>query len=257
MPGKRPSLKRQEALPRSKENSIFLFGGFQVFDKQGNDITAKFTPLPKKIFLFIMLNSLRNEKGVSSNALYETFWFGKSVESARNNRAVNIVKLKSLLEQLETASISKETGYWKFDFDPSRIYIDYFEYLQIVRSSSELTREDIVNLLSTVEGRPFLKNTDADWLDPFKSEISNEIIDTFLRYLGESSDDPEFLLHLVNCIFLFDPVSEEGLKIQCRLLIKQGKHSLAKKSYSRFINEYQKLYDEEYGLSFNQIIEKN
>ena len=86
--------------------------------------------MPKKLFLFILLHSLRNDKGVSSNTLYETFWFDKSVESARNNRAVNIVKLKSLLENLDTASISKETGYWKFDFDPPAVYIDYFEYLQ-------------------------------------------------------------------------------------------------------------------------------
>jgi two-component SAPR family response regulator len=254
---KKPAVVRQGTIHKRKENSIYLFGGFQVFDKHGNDITARFTPLPKKLFLFIMLNSLRNEKGVSSNALYETFWFDKSVESARNNRAVNIVKLKSLLDHLETASISKETGYWKFDFDPTMIYIDYYEYLQIVGSSTELSRNDIVSLLSTFEGRPFLKNTDADWLDPFKSEISNEIIDTFLKYIGKSDDDPDFLQHIVNSLFIFDPVSEEALKIQCRLLIRQGKHSLAKKSYSRFVNEYRKLYDEEYGLSFNQIIEKD
>jgi hypothetical protein len=254
--GRKPAAIPRETIQKSKENSILLFGGFQVFDQKGKDITAQFTPLPKKLFLFIMLHSLRNEKGVSSSALYETFWFDKSVESARNNRAVNIVKLKSLLENLDTASISKETGYWKFDINPSRIYIDYYKYLRIIRSSTELTREHIVDLLSIVEGRPFLSNTNADWLDPFKSEISNEIIDTFLSYIGRSDDDPEFLLHLTNCIFIFDAVSEEALKVQCRLLIKQGKHSLAKKAYSKFINEYKQLYDEEYAMSFNQIIEE-
>ena len=253
---KKPVVKTPEVMPYSKENSVLLFGGFQVFDKKGKDITAQFTPLPKKLFLFIMLHSLRNEKGVSSSALYETFWFDKSVESARNNRAVNIVKLKSLLENIDTASISKETGYWKFDFDPSRIYIDYYKYLRIIRSSTELSREQMVDLLSIIEGRPFLNNTNAEWLDPFKSEISNEIIDTFLRYIGKSDDEPEFLLNLINCIFLFDTVSEEALKIQCRLLIKQGKHTLAKKSYSRFVKEYKQLYEEEFTMSFHQIIEE-
>jgi len=38
-------------------------------------------------------------------------------------------------------------------------------------------------------------------------------------------------------------------------LIKQGKHSLAKSAYSKFINEYELLYGEKYGLSFNQLIE--
>ncbi len=248
---------KRETIHRVYENSIILFGGFQVIDRKGNDITGQFTPLPKKLFLFILLHSLRNNKGVSSNTLYETFWFDKSVESARNNRAVNIVKLKSLLENLDSVSISKETGYWKFDFDPSRIHIDFYDYLQIANHTSELSREDIIDLLAIIENRPLLNNTNADWLDPFKSEVSNDIIDALLRYIERSNDDPEFLLHLTNCIFINDSASEEALKVQCRLLIKQGKHSLAKKAYSKFISEYRQLYDEEYKLSFNQIIEEN
>lgn len=253
---KKPLAKSQKTINDSKKNSIILFGGFQVFDKKGKDITGQFTPLPKKLFLFILLHSLYNDKGVSSDVLYETFWFDKSVENARNNRAVNIVKLRSLLENLETASISKETGYWKFDFDLSRIHIDYLDYLRIIRRTNELTRNHIVDLLSITENKPFLSNTNAAWIDPFKSEISNNIIDTFLRYIDTSDDNPEFLLHLTNGIFIFDAVNEEALKIQCRLLITQGKHNLAKKAYSRFIGEYKLLYDEEYNMSFKQIIEK-
>jgi two-component SAPR family response regulator len=252
----KPAAAKHEIIQKPKENSIILFGGFQVIDKSGKDITAKFTPLPKKLFLFILLHSLRNNKGVSSNTMYETFWFDKSVESARNNRAVNIVKLKSLLENVNTASISKETGYWKLDFDPSLLYVDYLAYLQIVNSGSEPTREDMVSLLNIVENKPFLNNTNADWLDPYKSEVSNQIIDTFLKYLENSEDDPEFLLHLTKCIFIFDAVSEEALRVQCRLLIKQGKHSLARQAYSSFIHEYKQLYDEDYGLSFSQVIDE-
>lgn len=249
-----PGTFSMDPVPRRKENSILLFGGFQIFDKEGKDITGQFTPLPKKLLLYILLHTLRNEKGVSSNALYETFWFDKSVESARNNRAVNIVKLKSLLEKLEGTTISKDAGYWKFEFDPGKIYIDYYEYLKIVHRTSELEREDMVALLAIVEKSPFLNNTQAEWLDSFKSDVSNEIIDTFLKYVNHTSDDPEFLLHLTNCIFVFDMVSEEALKLQCRLLIKQGKHSLAKSAYSKFTKEYQQLYDEEYALSFSQVI---
>ncbi len=247
---------KREIIQKSHENSIILFGGFQVIDRSGKDITGLFTPLPKKLFLYILLHSLRNNKGVSSNTLYETFWFDKSVESARNNRAVNIVKLKSLLENLDSVSISKETGYWKFDFDPKQVHIDFYEYLQIVNQTDNLSRENIVDLLAIIENNPFLNNTNADWLDTYKSEVSNDIIDTLLRYIETSADDAEFLLHLTNCIFINDTVSEEALKVQCRLLIKQGKHSLAKKSYSKFISEYKQLYDEEYSLSFNQIIEE-
>jgi hypothetical protein len=241
---------------QSRKKSIYLFGGFRVFDNEGKEITGKFTPLPKKLFLFILLHSLRDDKGVSTNLMNETFWIGKSLDSARNNRAVNIVKIKSLLENLESTSISKETGYWKFNFDPSSVQIDYFEYLQIIRTSSILTREDVNYLLTIVENNPFLLNTHEDWLDPFKSEVSNKIIDVFLAYIKNSEDDPEFLLHLTNCIFLVDPVSEEALKLRCRLLIKQGKHSLAKKAYLEFTKEFKLLYNEDYKLSFKEVIEE-
>ncbi|MDX2430202.1 MAG: hypothetical protein QNK35_04675, partial [Bacteroides sp.] len=137
---------------------------------------------------------------------------------------------------------------------PDQVQIDYYQYLEFIRHTNELTREDITELLSLIENKTFLNNTQADWLDKFKSEVSNEIIDTFIRYMGTSNDDPEFLLHITNCIFLFDAVSEEALKVQIRLLIKQGKHSLAKSSYSKFTREYRQLYDEDYALSFNQLI---
>ena len=132
-----------------------------------------------------------------------------------------------------------------------------FEYLQIVSHKTGISREHIDSLMSITRNSPFLNNTNAEWLDTFKSEASNFIIDTVLNYIDRSQDDSEFQLHLTNCIFLFDAVSEEALKIQCRLLTKQGKHSLAKKAYSKFIKEYSGLYDEEFSLSFNEIIEEN
>jgi len=237
------------------ENSIILFGGLQVFDQTGKDITGQFSPLPRKLFLYVLLHSIRDDKGVSNNTLYETFWFDKSVENARNNRSVNVIKLKSVLDNLASTTLSKDTGYLKFYFDPSLVHIDYYEYLQIARQKSDLNKEQIDKLLSMIDNKPFLKNTHADWLDPFKSEVSNDIIDMLLKYIDKSDDDSDFLLHLTNCIFLCDSVSEEALKVQCRLLIKQGKLSLAKKSYTRFVNEYKTLYEDTYELSFKEVIE--
>lgn len=237
------------------KSSIILFGGFQVIDSEGNDITGSFTQLLKNLLLFIMLNSLRHDKGVSSQIISETFWFDKSVESARNNRAVNIVKIKTLLEKVGKATISKDTGYWKFEYDPQTMEIDYANYLQIVNSNSDLTRDDICELLKIVDRGQFLVNTDAEWLDVYKSEVSNSIIDKLADYIEISDNEPDFVLHLTNCMFTFDMASEEAMILQCRTLFKLGKHSLAKKSYARFIKEYKNLYDEEYSRSFSSIIE--
>jgi hypothetical protein len=235
--------------------SIILFGGFQIIDQEGNDITGSFTKLLKKLLLLIMLNSLKHNKGVSSQLISETFWFDKSAASARNNRAVNIVKLKSLLEKVGKANISKDTGYWKFEYDPNSIYIDYADYLGIVNKESETTKEDILALLNIIDRGQFLQNTDADWLDVFKSEVSNDIIDTLADYIEGSKNEPDFVLHLTKCMFMFDIASEEAMIHQCRTLFTLGKHSLAKKAYTKFVKEYKTLYDEEYSRSFNSIIE--
>lgn len=240
---------------QKRKNAIFLFGGFQVFDKDGEDITGKFTPLLKKLFLYILVHSIWNDKGVSSKALYEAFWSDKPVEKARNNRAVNVVKLRNILENMETPSISKDTGYWKFDFDDSKLFIDYFEYRKIAQHKSQIAREDMVFLLSLIENKPFLNNLEAEWLDPFKSNISDEIIDIFINYIASSKDDSKFLLHLTNCILTFDPISEQALRLRCKLLIEEGKHSLANSTYTRFVNEYKHLYGEEYSQSFNDLVE--
>jgi len=46
--------------------NIILFGGFQVFNKEKKDITNKFSPLLKELFLLILLHTFKNEKGISS-----------------------------------------------------------------------------------------------------------------------------------------------------------------------------------------------
>ncbi|HEY2348836.1 MAG TPA: kelch repeat-containing protein, partial [Puia sp.] len=49
----------QNHIERDVHSSIFLFGQFQVFDKQGHDITGLFTPLLKELFLIICINTIR------------------------------------------------------------------------------------------------------------------------------------------------------------------------------------------------------
>jgi hypothetical protein len=239
-----------------KANSIIMFGGFQVMDANGKDITASFTPLLKKLLLFIMLNSIKKNKGVSSNILYETFWFEKSVESARNNRAVNIVKLKTLLENVGVSTITKDTGYWKFEYEKDSVYIDYLEYLKITENKEKLNRKELESLLKIINRGAFLKNTDADWLDEYKSEVSNEIIDKIAAFIHNTECEPEFILNLTNSMFMFDIASEEAMILQCKTLVALGKHSLSKKTYAKFIKEYKLLYDEDYSKSFNEVIEE-
>lgn len=239
------------------KNSIFLFGDMQLFDKCGEDMTKLLSPLIRELFLVVLLYTIKWGRGISSEKLTEILWFDKSAESARNNRSVNIAKLKIILEKLEGCQISKTTGYWKIDFDPAYVHIDYHHYLNIVNSKQEIDKNRLNELTNLIQRGSFLSNVEYDWLDSFKSEISNEIIDTYLHYAAgiKIADDPELLINLANYVFYFDPVNEEAMMINCKALVHLGKHSLAKTKFETFCKAYKAIYGEEFKQSFQEILE--
>ena len=238
------------------KNSILLFGDLQVFDADGTDITKYFTPLIKELFLIILLYSIRRGRGLSSEKLNEILWYDKDAKSARNNRSVNIAKLKLLLDKMEHCHLSKDTGYWKIDIDYNHIYVDYHNYLNIVKDKKELNIEKIKCLSEITQRGNFLSNIEYEWLDAFKSEITNEVIDTYIHFAhAGTTTDPEFLTDLANFIFYFDPVNEEAMVIKCKALSALGKHSLAKSTFENFIKEYRSIYGEEFKKDFQAVLE--
>ena len=235
---------------------LVLFGGFQVFNSKNEDITNKFSPLLKELFLLILLYTHKNNKGISSEKLTEYLWFDKSEISARNNRAVNIAKLKAILAEVGAIELTKKTGYWKIICNHKEVKCDYSEFLQIVSSKSNLTKQNVNRLVEITQKGAFLLNVNYEWLDDFKSDVSDKIVDTLIAF-AEKFDlktDAEFIVHLADCIFNFDRSNEEAMILKCKAEYFLGKHSLAKLTYEKFIKEYQFLYNEEYKRSFNELI---
>ena len=235
---------------------LVLFGGFQAFSLNKEDITNKFSPLLKELFLLILLHTHKNNKGISSEKLSEYLWFDKSELSARNNRAVNIAKLKTILTEIGEIELTKKTGYWKIIYSNKDVKCDYAEFLQITSSKSNLTKQNVSRLVEITQKGAFLMNSSYEWLDDFKSDISDKIVDTMVVF-AEKCDfktDAEFIVQLADCIFNFDRSNEEAMILKCKAEYCLGKHSLAKLTYEKFIKEYQLLYNEEYKRSFNELI---
>jgi len=238
------------------KNAIFLFGDLQVFDAEGADITKYFTPLIRELFLVVALHSIKFGRGLSSETLNERLWYDKPEKSARNNRSVSITKLKLLLDRLGGyCHLSRETGNWMINIDYSQVYVDYQAYLDILRNKKQLDINGIRQLTGIVQRGNFLSNIDYEWLYPFKSEISNDVIDSLLHFLnyGNHSHDPELLIEIVNSIFFFDSVNEEAMTIKCKALSTLGKHSLARHTFENFSKEYRNLYGEEFKKDFHSV----
>jgi two-component SAPR family response regulator len=137
----------------------------------------------------------------------------------------------------------------------NNVYIDYNTYLGIIREKKQLDIEKIRRLTDIVKRGNFLSNIEHEWLDPFKSEISNEIIDNLIHFVhsGNHSHDPELLIEIVNLIFYFDSVNEEAMIIKCKALATLGKHSLARHTFENFSKEYKNLYGEEFKKGFHAV----
>jgi two-component SAPR family response regulator len=241
------------ALPADGRSAILFFGQFEVYDKEGTELTKLFTPLLKELFLLITIYTLRSGKGVSSEKLYATLWRDKSNKDAQNNRSVNMVKLKAILDKMGTCGIGKEADKWVFHYLPGQIRVDMAEFLALVQTHSP-SQEEIRHLLSIVHRGTFLSDTVYPWLDDIQSEVSDRILDVLSAACLRWSHDPEFLLEIAGGIFLFDPVNEEALRVRCKILSGLGRHSQAKAAFEKFAKEYHQMYGEEFQHSFHEIL---
>jgi len=251
----------QNSIPSEKAikpaNSILFFGGFQIINRNGEDITKKFTPLLKELFLLIFLHSVK-DKGISVQNLTEILWFSMDAKNAKNNRAVNIAKLKNLIPEIEGCHLSRKTGYWQIIFDDSIVYNDYWSAFKMLNDQNSLSQEELHQLLCITRVGPLLGSANYEWLDDFKSDCSNQIIDTLIQYTDQATTESnhELMISLADTILIFDMLHEEAISIKCKALTALGKHSLAKDIFSKFSKDFKTLYDEPYEKSFTDIIKE-
>lgn len=233
---------------------VIFFGGFQIINAEKIDITNKFTPLLKELFLLVWLYSYKNNKGIQSDNISEILWPDKTEKSAKNNRAVNFAKLRALLSELGDVELSKKTGYWKIVHNESELRSDYLEFLQLTESKVNLNEAKVEQLIEVIKKGAFLRNVEYEWLDDFKAAVSDRLIESLVSYLeNNSSANLQLNIKIANCIFYFDVINEEALIMKCKAQCLLGQHGLAKKTYENFSKEYLKLYGEEYSQAFTEI----
>jgi DNA-binding SARP family transcriptional activator len=250
---------------------IFLFGTFTVIDREGEDITNLFTPLLKELFLLILIYTIKYEKGVTLEKLNETLWSNMDEKNAKNNRAVNIGKLKSILEKLGDCTLKKETGRWIFVFNAQEVPVDFAQFVRIQNSGAGSKKPDLAEtpreerapaqmdqLLHLVQRGAFLSQENYEWLDDIKSDMSNTILEVLQKFSATLSvaDHAELLINIANTIFFFDELNEPALAMKCRSLVFLGRHAIARNVFEKFASKYKDIYGEEFKDSFIAITAK-
>ena len=162
-------------------------------------------------------------------------WPNKSESNARNNRNVNISKLRLLLDKIGDIEISNKNTYWQMNVGEST-FCDYTFVMSILSGSisKNLEKEKVYELLNIVSRGEISPDIKAEWIEDFKTDISNLLIDD-LDKISKTQDELPLLLLISNTILKYGPLNEEAIALKCKSLYSLGKKGLAKQSYDQFV----------------------
>ena len=198
-----------------------------------------------------------DKKGISSEILTETLWSDKTTTSARNNRNVNISKIRLILEKVSTALIlTHENTFWKIEHDDT-VYSDIFDSKQLfqkVKSGNKLTDQEVERLLSNSSKGGICPSVQTEWMDQFKADFSAQLLDVFFEIMRQT-DDHNLLAKLSDSILKLDPLNDEALRQRCYSLSKLGKKGQALTAYNQFCKDYLNLLGEEFKTEFSDLLE--
>lgn len=249
-----------ESVPDGKEavhthydltrSAVRLFGGFQVFDKEGNDMTSSFTPILQQLLIILILHTAKNPRGISSSRLLETLWGNKDEEAAKNNRNVYISRLRNLLQQIGDVSVNTNNGFRNIRFGEGTI-CDYIEAKSLIQENDPKNLDRLIELLC--HGM-MIPNMEFEYIDTFKSEFSNEAIEILTTLIHDREIPLKDKVKIADVIFQHDIINEDALCVKCKALHMQGRIGLAQNTYSSFRKEYRSLMGSEYPHTLNEIL---
>ncbi len=231
--------------------SVRFFGGFRVFDKNGEDITPQFTPTLKQLLILLVLYTGKNPMGIPNNKLLSLLWSDKEEEAAKNNRNVYMSRLRNLLTLIGDVTIQTHNGFRNICFGEGTV-CDYLESLKLFDESDG---ENLDRLLELLFNGMMLPNVELDYVDSFKSDFSNKTLDLLSSLLKQEELPDSLKMKIADTLFQHDFINEDALRIKCRLLHKQGRTGVAQSVYASFCKEYRSLMDTDYPHSLIDIIE--
>jgi len=245
--------------PDLKPSSINMLGYFQVIDKDGNNITGNFTATTSQMLVLMILYTVKNGQGISTQELTEILWPDKDTDSSRNNRNVYMSKLRLLIKNVGNIELVNQNNYWSVQIE-NDVFCDYKNVMLLIDQVKNHQNYgiDLVNELVSIASRGLLlPNLQEEWVDAFKGDYTNIVIETlsFLLQNEEIKKDPLLVLHISDAILKHDCIEEDIAKLKVSTLYKLGKKSQAKQCFDKFVDSYKNFMGVAYKDSFEQFRE--
>ena len=231
-----------------------LLGGFKVIGCDGNDHTGNFSRTIKHLLILLILHSTHDKKGLSGTKMIQFLWKDKTEESAKNNRNVNISKLRAMLEKVgDVKIVSKDHSYWHMVFGEN-VQCDYIDAMNLLGNST--SQESVAQLLDLLQHGPLLPGVEYEWIDEFKTQMSDKVIDNLGKLLKRDDISDEMKLSIADTLLQHDYINEQAMETKCSILASKGKIGIAKSIYDNFCREYRHSLDIDYPRSFRDIISR-
>ena len=242
-----------------KPSSVNLLGCFQTVDVDGINITGSFTPTISQLFVLIILYTVKNGQGISSQELTDILWYDKDADSARNNRNVNFSKLRLLLKKVGDLELINNNSYWSIQIGKD-VFCDYknvMYLIDLIKKQQQLNLDVVHEFVNIASRGVLLPNVQDEWLDSFKGDYTNLVIETLshLSQNAEISANLVLLLRISDAILLHDNIDEDAAKLKVYSLYNLGKKGQAKQYFDKFLEEYKTLMGTSYKESFDQFRE--
>lgn len=239
---------------------ILCFGGLRVINHDDIDISRKFSPKLKQLFVLIFLHSMNGQRGITTKNLSEVLWPGMSQQHAKNTRGTNIQNLKSILAASTCIKLVFRDKLWFLELDQS-CYCDYADALERLAwlekrpKDAPVPAEELRTLFKILSRGTLFPNMSESWLDPYISRTSDRIVELGLHFLDclDEAKHAALVYELADVISIHDPLNEPALNKKLSLLTLQGKLSLAHTVYDHFARLYLQLYEEPYPHDFRSI----
>ncbi len=239
---------------------ILCFGGLRLVNHEGTDISRKFPPKIKQLFVLILLHSVNGQKGITTKKLAGILWPGMSPQHSKNTRGTSTQNLKSMLASCSGVRLVFRDKLWLIELDQS-CYCDYadalnrLERLEKMPKDAPLQVDELKSLFKILSAGTLFSNMSESWLDPCLSKMSDRIIElgtSFLNHVNEIRYTA-LVYEIADVISLHDPLNEPAMNKKLVMLTHQGKLSLAHTVYDHFAKLYQELYQEPYPIDFRSI----
>ena len=244
-----------------KPSSIHLLGNFQVVDSAGIEITKNFTPTTTQLFLLLLMSTIQNGKGITSQELRNILWYDKDDVSAGNNQYVNINKLRSILKSFKEITVVNSDGYWSVQFEKT-VFCDYGKTLPLIKmlqngnSFNKKLLTELVDITQKGKLLPFTHQT--EWLESYQTDYANLLIECLIQYSKheELAKDLSLLLKIADVILLHDDLDENAIQLKCYALFHSGRKNQALQAFNKFTADYENLLAAKHNLIFDELIRK-